>query len=133
MLKRIDHVGVIVDNLDEAKSFLAAIGLEHDRDIRLEGRLRAAFYSCGETQIEVIEVDEPEERSRRLGSDRARVEHIAVEVDSLSQTLAALSGLGVKTTTAEPLVIGTNLNYWTQADTCDGVQYQLIEKGRATQ
>lgn len=129
MLKRIDHVGVIVDNLDEARSFLAAMGLDHDRDIEFKGRLRGAFYTCGETQIEVIEIDEPNERAQRLGSDKARVEHIAIEVDSLSQTLAALSGLGVKTTTAEPLAIGANLNLWTQADTCDGVQYQLIEKG----
>ncbi len=131
MLKRIDHVGVIVDDLEEAKRFLSDMGLRFDRDLVIPGRLRAAFYACGETQIEVIEVDEPAERGRRLGDDRARIEHVAIEVDSLSTTLEALRGLGVQTTTPDPMAVGANLNYWTQADTCDGVQYQLIEKGAA--
>jgi methylmalonyl-CoA/ethylmalonyl-CoA epimerase len=97
----------------------------------IPGRLRAAFYACGETQIEVIEVDEPGERARRLGDGTARVEHIAFEVDSLSTTLQALRGLGVQTTTPDPMAVGANLNYWTTPETCDGVQYQLIEKGAA--
>lgn len=131
VLKRIDHVGVIVDDLEEAKRFLSELGLQFDRDLEISGRLRAAFYACGETQLEVIEVDEPAERARRLGDSKARIEHVAFEVDSLSTTLRALSGLGVETTTADPMVVGANLNYWTKAETCDGVQYQLIEKGTA--
>src|SRR5215831_5959556 len=131
MLKRIDHVGVIVDDLDEAKGFLSNMGLRFDRDLVMPGRLRAAFYACGDTQIEIIEVDDPAERAERLGDGRARVEHIAFEVDSLSTTMEALRGLGVDTTFADPVAIGGNLNYWTKADTCDGVMYQLIEKGTA--
>jgi len=131
MLKRIDHVGVIVDDLGQAKSFLSDLGLQFDRDLAIPGRLRAAFFTCGETQIEVIEIDEPGERAQRLGDSMARIEHVAIEVDSLSATVQALRGLGVRTTTAEPLAVGVNLNYWTRAETCDGVQYQLIEKGAA--
>jgi methylmalonyl-CoA/ethylmalonyl-CoA epimerase len=131
VLKRIDHVGVIVDDLAQARRFLEEMGMRHDRDLHLPGRLRAAFYQCGETQIEIIEVDEPEERARRLGDDTARIEHIAIEVDSLSTTLQALRGLGVRTTTPEPMAVGANLNYWTAPESCDGVQYQLIEKGAA--
>ncbi len=129
MLKRIDHVGVIVDNLQEAQAFLEGMGLEFDRDVAFPGRLRGAFYRCGETQIEVIEVDDPDERAQRLGSDKARVEHIAIEVDNLERTLQALSGLGVKPQQAEPIKIGANLNAWTVAESSDGVVYQLIEKG----
>ncbi len=131
MLKRIDHVGVIVDDLEEAKRFLSDLGLRFDRDLEIPGRLRAAFFACGETQLEVIEVDEPAERTQRLGEGRARIEHVAFEVDSLTTTLRALRGLGVETTTADPLAVGANLNYWTKAETTDGVQYQLIEKGAA--
>jgi methylmalonyl-CoA/ethylmalonyl-CoA epimerase len=131
VLKRIDHVGVIVDDLAEARRFLEDMGLRFDRDLVMPGRLRAAFYACGDTQIEIIEIDEPNERAQRLGDGKARVEHIAFEVDSLATTMAALRGLGVDTTTPDPVAVGDRLNYWTQADTCDGVQYQLIEKGAA--
>jgi methylmalonyl-CoA/ethylmalonyl-CoA epimerase len=128
MLKRLDHVGVIVDNLDEASRFLAGMGMQHERDLEVPGRLKASFYRCGEAQVEVIEISEPGERAKRLGSEKARIEHIALEVDDLTTTLQALSGLGVKTQTADPIRIGTNLNFWTEADTCDGVVYQLIQR-----
>jgi len=133
VLKRIDHVGVIVDNLEDARRFLTDMGMVFDRDLVIPGRLRAAFYACGDTQIEIIEVDDPAERAERLGDGSARVEHIAFEVDSLSTTMEALRGLGVDTTFTEPTPVGANLNYWTKAETCDGVMYQLIEKGAAGQ
>jgi methylmalonyl-CoA/ethylmalonyl-CoA epimerase len=129
MLKRIDHVGVIVDSLEEAKRFLGNLGMEFDRDLELPDRLRAAFYRCGEVQVEVIEITEPSERVQRLGNDRARIEHIALEVDDLAATLQALDGLGVKVNTAKPALVGDSLNLWTVPETCDGVMYQLIQKG----
>jgi len=129
MLKRMDHVGVIVDNLEEAQTFLAGMGLQFNRNLEIPGRLRAAFYDCGEVQIEVIEISEPNERAGRLGSEKARVEHIAIEVDDLQKTLQALAGLGVKPQQPDPIKLGANLNVWTVADTCDGVVYQFIEKG----
>jgi len=91
--------------------------------------LRAAFYRCGEVQVEIIEITEPAERVQRLGDDRARIEHIALEVDDLATTLQALDGLGVKVNTAKPALIDNSLNLWTVPETCDGVMYQLIQKG----
>ena len=76
----------------------------------------------------MIEISEPGERAKRLGSEKARIEHIALEVDDLTTTLQALEGLGVRTQTSDPVRIGTNLNFWTVADTCDGVVYQLIQR-----
>ena len=127
MLKRIDHVGVVVDDLGQARQFLAGMGMRHNRDLEIPGRLKASFYTCGEVEIEVLEISEPEERSRRLGSASARIEHIAIEVDSLSKTLLDLSQLGVVPQTAAPVKLDKGLNYWTIADTCDGIVYQLIE------
>lgn len=129
MLKRIDHVGVIVDNLEEAQGFLAGMGMEFDRDLEFPGRLKAAFYRCGETQIEVIEITEAGERQARLRGEKARIEHIAIEVDELASTLAALEGLGVRPNAPEPIKVGNNLNVWTTEESCDGVSYQLIQKG----
>jgi len=129
MLKRIDHVGVIVDSLEEAKRFLGNLRMEFDRDLELPDRLRAAFYRCGEVQVEIIEITEPRERVQRLGEDMARIEHIALEVDDLAGTLQALDGLGVKVKTAKPILIGNSLNLWTLPETCDGVMYQLIQRG----
>lgn len=129
MLKRIDHIGVIVDNLEDAQDLLGKMGMEFDRDLQFPGRLKAAFYRCGDTQIEVIEVTDEKERDARLRGEKARIEHIAIEVDELATTMKALEALGIRSNTPEPLKIGKNLNLWTTEDSGDGVSYQLIEKG----
>ena len=128
MLKRLDHVGVIVDDLEEASRFLSGMGMQHDRDLEIPGRLKAAFYSCGDAKVEVIEISDPAERAQRLGSEKARIEHIAIEVDDLATTVQALEGLGVRTQTTDPIRVGPNINFWTVADTCDGVVYQLLQR-----
>lgn len=128
MLKRLDHIGVVVDSLSEANAFLEKLGLKHVGDIELPNRLKAALWACGDGQIEVIEISEPGERARRLGLDKARVEHIAIEVDDLVATAESLAALGIRTQAVEPLRVGSSRNHWTQPDSSDGVVYQLIEK-----
>lgn len=127
MLKRIDHVGIVVDDIDQARTFLDVLGLRRVRDLNIPGRLTASFYACGGIDIEVIEISEPEERSKRLRSETARIEHIAIEVDSILAAAQRLQELGVKTQTTSPVQLDKGLNYWTVADTSDGVIYQLIE------
>ncbi|HVB76727.1 MAG TPA: VOC family protein [Candidatus Nitrosotalea sp.] len=128
MFKRVDHIGVIVDDLAEARGFLVDVGLELDREFHDPGRLDAAFYRCGDTMIEVIEINDVKEREERLGGDRARIEHLAVEVADMEQTLAALAALGVRTKTPEARKIGATLNIWTEPQSSDGVVYQLVQK-----
>jgi methylmalonyl-CoA/ethylmalonyl-CoA epimerase len=128
MLKRVDHVGVIVDDLDEAVAFLARLGLRHSHDVSIPGRLKGSFFKCGQVNIEMIEIQEPSERAKRLGDEKARIEHIAIEVEDLEGTRSELELIGIRMQTEAPVKVGTNLNYWTQADTCDGIVYQLLER-----
>jgi methylmalonyl-CoA/ethylmalonyl-CoA epimerase len=125
-LRRIDHVGVIVDDLDDAARLLGeGFGLERtsvvDRD-----DLRLAFFRCGDVSIEVIEPLEPELRRRRLGEGaRARIEHIAFEVADLERALAALGALGVEPN-APPLRSGARTMFWTDPATSDGMMFQFV-------
>jgi methylmalonyl-CoA/ethylmalonyl-CoA epimerase len=132
MFKRVDHIGVIVADLEEARRWLGeAFGLPLDRQLNFPDRgIRAAFYRCGGVDIEVIEISDPEARRERLGEGaRARIEHIAVEVENLKTTLARLAALGVRTNAPEPRRIGDSLHMWTVAESTGGVSYQLIERG----
>jgi methylmalonyl-CoA/ethylmalonyl-CoA epimerase len=131
MFKRVNHIGVIVADLQEAGRWLGeAFGLPLDRTLELPDRgIRAAFYKCGEVDIEVIEISDPEARRQRLGEGRARIEHIAVEVENIRAALAQLAVLGVRTNEPEPRRIGDSLHTWTAAESTGGVSYQLIERG----
>ena len=131
MFRRIDHVGVIVNDLAEARRWLVEIfGLPLRRTVELsDGRIRGEFYACGEVDIEVLEIGDPEMRSRRLGNGKeARIEHIAVEVDDLGKALTRLAVHGVRTTSPEPRRTGDRLNMWTDEDTTGGISYQLIQR-----
>ena len=132
MFRRIDHIGVVVADLQEAGRWLGeAFGLPLDRTAEYPDRgVRTAFYKCGDVDIEVIELSDPEARRHRLGEgERARIEHIAVEVENLQAALARLAALGVRTNAPEPRRIGDSLHVWTVAESSGGVSYQLIERG----
>jgi methylmalonyl-CoA/ethylmalonyl-CoA epimerase len=127
VVKRIDHIGVVVDDLGEARSFLAGLGLQFDHGFDL-GRVEAAFYRLGDVMIEVVEPRTPEERARRLGDATARIEHIAFEVDDLAEAVAAFGRLGIETTRPEPVRQDDIQSFWTAPETSDGVMYQLFER-----
>ncbi len=141
MLNGIDHVGVVVDNLEEAETFLSEVlQLELDRKLDTPERgFRAAYFSCGTASIEVIEVLDPKVRRRRLGEgSKARIEHVAIRVDDLHKEAQRLSRLGVRLWgspdpgegTTDPVMVGDTLNLWTDPDTCDGVSYQIVGPAR---
>ena len=126
-LQRIDHIGVIVDDLEEAKGMLGALGLEQSQTLERED-LHAAFFPCGDSSIELIEILDAEQRARRFPAGRtAVIEHIAIEVDDLDETLAALDALGVRPD-APPRRVLDSTTFWTDADTSDGVRYQFVQK-----
>ena len=128
-MKRIDHVGIVVDNLDSARRFLSEVfEFELDREVAIPGRLNSAFYRCGDASIELIEIVDPAERSRRLGDGAARIEHVAIEVDDLDSVIAGLRAKGVETAAATPAVVGPIRSLVTRAETTDGVTYQIFDR-----
>ena len=138
-LEGIDHVGVLVDDIEEARTFLGeTLGLELVREATpAELGVHALFYRCGGAMIEAFQLIDPSSVIRPLEQgQRARIDHIAIEVDDLRGTLEALAGMGVRpgpagvgaVASSEPPAVAGNLNVWTDADSTDGVVYQLIEK-----
>jgi methylmalonyl-CoA/ethylmalonyl-CoA epimerase len=123
---RIDHIGVIVDDLADAERLLGE-GFELERTTTAErDDLKLAFFKCGDVSIEVIEILDPELRRERLGEGaRARIEHIAFEVPDLERALTALAALGIAPN-APPLRSGTRTMIWTDPATSDDIMFQFV-------
>ena len=123
---RIDHIGVIVADLDSAERLLGqGFGLERTTTAERDD-LRLAFFKCGDVSIEVIEMLDPDLRRERLGEGaRARIEHIAFEVPDLERALTALDALGIAPN-APPLRSGSRTMIWTDPATSDGIMFQFV-------
>jgi methylmalonyl-CoA/ethylmalonyl-CoA epimerase len=125
-VKRIDHIGVVVDDLDDAARLLGdGFGLERVSSVERDD-LRLMFFRCGDVSIEILEMLDPELRRERLGEGtRARIEHIAFEVADLDRALTALAALGVEPN-APPLSSGDRTMFWTDPTTSDDVMFQFV-------
>jgi methylmalonyl-CoA/ethylmalonyl-CoA epimerase len=126
MLRRIDHIGVVVADLRWHMRQLENLGLALDRSNDSEQSL-ARYYPCGDASVELIEARTPETRAERLGGAAARIEHIAFEVDDLAEVRDRLTARGV-TVTWPPVRSGPNLMIWTDAASSGGVQYQFLAR-----
>ena len=137
-LTGIDHIGIVVEDLEAAMRFLGeTLGLDLRTVVELpELGMTNAFFCCGEADIELIGVADPEVRRQRLGDGRARIEHIGIRVDDLEATSSALEDKGVRLTGIPnvdaahpvPFRVGNRVNVWTDPATTGGVVYQFIEE-----
>ncbi len=127
-VKRLDHVGIVVDDITAAKRLLSeTFGLNLVREVEVPALARrGAFFQCGDAMIEVIEDLDPAAKARVLDGASARVEHVAIEVDGLDSVLTALQALGVKADSRGIVRVGSRLNAWTDPTTTDGIIFQLL-------
>ncbi len=111
-IQRMDHVGVVVDDLAAATAFFVELGLElHgeasveggwvDRVIGLEGvRARIAMLEApdGHGRLELTEFDAPSSRGgdRRAPANTLGIRHLSFAVDDLDGVLARLRARGAE-------------------------------------
>jgi methylmalonyl-CoA/ethylmalonyl-CoA epimerase len=127
---RLDHVAVVVDDLEEAKRFVEdvlGLSLKSEWDSPATSA-KAVFYGFGEVDIELLEVHDPAVQTIRMGGERkARIEHLGIRVPDLDAAVAELTARGVRMSTAKPYGAGAWSYYFTDPETTDGVMYQLFQ------
>ena len=100
MITKIDHLGIAVRSLDEAVPYYEnALGLkcEHREEVASQ-KVRTAFFSAGETHIELLEPTSPESPIAKFleKNPAGGVHHIAFATTDIGGQLKQASGAGVK-------------------------------------
>ena len=98
-LKRVDHVGIAVKNLEEAVNFYeAAIGLKAvGYETVAEQKVKVAFLPCGDSELELLESTEPDGPiARFIEKNGPGIQHIAIRVDDIDKALEELKEKGVR-------------------------------------
>ena len=98
-LKRVDHIGIAVKNLEEAVNFyetaigLKAVGFETVE----EQKVKVAFLPCGDSELELLESTEPDGPiARFIEKHGPGIQHIAIRVDDIDKALEELKEKGVR-------------------------------------
>jgi len=100
MLKKIDHIGIAVASLDEARPYyenVLGLKLDHIEDVPAQ-KVRTAFYDIGGVWLELLEPTSPESPIAKYleKNPSGGMHHLAFLSDNVASELTAVKDKGVK-------------------------------------
>ncbi len=101
---KIDHIGIAVKSIDEAKNFYKALGLElRDIEIVKEQGVKVGFLKIGKSNIELLEpLNENSPVFKFIEKRGGGIHHIAIEVNNIESSLTMLKEKGFKLINEKP-------------------------------
>jgi methylmalonyl-CoA epimerase len=107
MLLKVDHIGIAVNNIDETLSFyrdqlgLTLGGIEEVP----EQKVKVAFMQIGESRLELLESTDPDGPVAKFIEKRGQgIQHIAIGVDNIEETLEMLKAKGATLIDEKPRI-----------------------------
>jgi len=132
MMKKIDHIGVAVENLNEAmKLYKESLGLEIEGTEEVkEQKVKVASIPVGESRIELIESTDPNGPIAKFIKSRGEgIHHIALEVDNIEGVLQKLKERGVQLIDEKPRIGAHKMKIaFLHPRSTKGVLLELCEK-----
>lgn len=134
-MRKIDHIGIAVSNLENALKFYRDIlGLEvKDIEEVPEQKIKAAIIPVGESKIELLEATSPDSPVAKFIDSRGEgIHHIALQVSGLEDILKGLAASGVRLIDKEPRIgAGGNKIAFLHPKSTNGVLLELCEPEQA--
>lgn len=133
MVSKIDHLGILVDDIDANTGLFELLGLrvgaiEHVPAFGVD----IAFIRVGESLVELVEpVDDDSKIARNLETapTSALIHHVAFRVDDIKAQLAKLRGAGVALADEEPRQgAGGASVAFLDRQAANGVRIELVER-----
>lgn len=138
MPRRIDHVAIIVCNIDQALAFYRdTLGIlpGEIRDVPTE-QVRIAFLPLGGpggSEIELIEPTMPDSSLAKFLEKRGEgLHHICLEVDDIEVTLQEMQERGAPVLDQQPRIAAEGRAIFVHPKGTNGVLLELLEKKNTT-
>ena len=131
VIKRIDHIAVVVDNLEAALAFWReALGLEldHTLDMPNENAI-VAFLPVGDSEIELVKPTLAESGLGRYLEKRGPgMHHVCLEVDDIEGVMTHLKEKGIELINETPRLGANGKKYaFVHPKSAFGVMIELYE------
>ena len=97
-LKRVDHIGIAVKNLEDAVKFYEGLGFKATGyEVVAEQKVKVAFLPCGDSELELLESTEPDGPiARFIEKNGPGIQHVAIRVDDIDKALEELKAKEVR-------------------------------------
>ncbi len=126
----IDHLGIAVRSLGQARAFYEKLGLQVMGEETVEQeKVRLAMVPLGESRIELLEPTAPDSAVARFLDKRGEgLHHVALHVDDLNQVFERLKAAGTRFISDEIKVgAGGHLYVFVHPSSAGGVLLELCE------
>jgi methylmalonyl-CoA/ethylmalonyl-CoA epimerase len=136
MIKKIDHIAIAVNNLDEEIArYRDVLGLEYlGKEVVAEQKVTVAFFKVGDVRIELLEPlsgDSP--ISAFIEKKGGGLHHLSLEVDDIDATIRHLQEQEVRMIDHESRRGAHNARIaFAHPKSFSGVLYELQQKGDAS-
>ncbi len=137
MLKKIDHVGLIVKDANEtARLFSEALGFQTVNKPPyedLQGGFKSIFIVLGEIKIELLTPTSTDNSLARFLNKRGEgLHHISLEVDNLNHELDSLKAKNVRLISEKPEAVENDKVGFIHPSALQGVLVELVEKSKSS-
>ena len=101
---KVDHIGIAVNSIEEAKKLYEMLGLEvTEIEEVAEQKVKVAFMPVGDSEVELLESTDPEGPVAKFIEKKGQgMQHIAFRVDDIEAALEELKANGVKLIDEKP-------------------------------
>ena len=134
MVKKIDHIGIAVRNIEKTSKLLSNIlGLKVvGEEIVEEQKVKVAFLPLGDSELELLESTSPEGPIARFIEKKGEgIQHIAFRVNNIEEVLEKLKKEGVRLIDEKPRygAGGAKIAFLHPKDT-NGILVELCERDK---
>ena len=97
MILKIDHLGIAVKDMAEARLAYEALGfkVEPEHEVPSE-KVRAAFITVGDSHLELLEPTDPSSAIAKFLEKRSGLHHICLLVDDIEKSMAEMKAAGAQ-------------------------------------
>lgn len=129
-IKKINHVAIVVADIDEALKFwqdALGIKLDHIEDVPSQ-KAQVAFLPVGDSEIELVKPTAEDTGAAKFLAERGGgMHHLCVEVDNIAGKLGELKEKGVRLINEEPIELPGRKMAFIHPKSTGGVLLELYE------
>ena len=131
MIKKVNHVGIVVKSLDEALDlYVKTFGFESSEIMtREEMGIRSAMISLGEVTFEIMEpIDDQSGIHAFLQKRGEGLHHVSLEVDDMTKERSSLESKGIHFLETEARYVDNSYVSFIHPKFTKGVLFELVQQ-----